>query len=275
MSPDVSGVGLLQAEYWSSVLALFGRLTLASVLWAGGSAFAADARIAVAANFRDTAEAIAARLEAESPHRYEVIAGSTGKLASQIINGAPFDVFMAADRQRPQLLVDRGLALAATQQIYAVGELGLWWPSGAGTPTLTALAALEPRLVCMANPAFAPYGEAAWAMLQSAGLETRWLEGVVRVDNVTLVAGLIARGHARAGFVARSSLIAGKRQGTVVAAEREVLWFAEQAPVDQAMVLLTRAEKNVAAQHWVEQMQAAPIRELIRRDGYRLVGGQN
>ena len=266
---------MLQAEYWSSALMLLSRLTLASVLWAGDSAFAADARIAVAANFRDTATAIAARLEAESPHRYEVIAGSTGKLASQILNGAPFDVFMAADQQRPQLLVDRGLASAATQQIYAVGELGLWWPSGAGTPMLKALATLEPRLVCMANPAFAPYGEAAWAMLQSAGLQARWLEGVVRVDNVNLVAGLIAQGHARAGFVARSSLIAGKRQGTVVADDKEVLWFAELAPVDQAMVLLTRAEKNVAARHWVEQMQAAPIRELIQRDGYRLVGGQN
>ena len=271
----MSGVGLLQAEYWSSALTLFSRLTLAGVLWAGSSAFAADARIAVAANFRDTAKAIAARLEAESPHRYEVIAGSTGKLASQILSGAPFDVFMAADRQRPQLLVDRGLASAATQQIYAVGELGLWWPSGAGTPTLNALATLEPGLVCMANPAFAPYGEAAWAMLRSAGLEARWLEGVVRVDNVNLVASFIARGHVRAGFIARSSLIAGKRQGTVVAADKEVLWFAERAPVDQAMVLLTRAEKNVAARHWLEQVQAAPIRELIQRDGYRLVGGQN
>jgi len=89
------------------------------------------------------------------------------------------------------------------------------------------------------------------------------------------VAGLIAQGQAIAGFVARSSLIAGKRQGTVVAADEEVLWFAEQAPVDQAMVLLTRAERNVAARHWVKQMQAAPIRELIRRDGYRLPVGQN
>ena len=266
---------LLQAVRYSSALALLRWLLLASILLSGRSAFAADARIAVAANFRDTAEAIATRLEAESPHRYEVIAGSTGKLASQILNGAPFDVFMAADRQRPQQLVDRGLAAAASQQIYAVGELGLWWPSGAGTPTLKALASLEPRSVCMANPAFAPYGEAAWALLQNAGLEADWLEGVVRTDNVNLVAGLIAQGQAIAGFVARSSLIAGKRQGTVVAADEEVLWFAEQAPVDQAMVLLTRAERNIAARHWVKQMQAAPIRELIQRDGYRLAGEQN
>ena len=108
-------------------------------------------------------------------------------------------------------------------------------------------------------------------ILQSAGLGASWLEGVVRVDNVNLVAGLIAQGHARAGFVARSSLIAGERQGTVVAADTEVLWFAERAPIYQAMVLLTRAEENVGARHWVEQIQAAPLRELIRRDGYRLV----
>ena len=115
----MSGAGLLQGSRSSPALALLGRFMLASVLWSGGSAFAAEARIAVAANFRDTAEAIAARLEAESPHRYQVIAGSTGKLASQILNGAPYDVFMAADRRRPQLLVDRGLASATNQQIYA------------------------------------------------------------------------------------------------------------------------------------------------------------
>ena len=271
----MTAAGLLYAVRYSSVLALLNFFVLASLFWSGGGVRAAEARIAVAANFRDTAEAIAARLEAESPHRYDVITGSTGKLASQILNGAPFDVFMAADRRRPQQLVDRGLALAGSEQIYAVGELGLWWPKLSGTPAIDALAKLEPRSVCMANPAFAPYGEAAWAMLQSAGLEARWLEGVVRVDNVNLVAGLIAQGHARAGFVARSSLIAGNRQGTVVVADKEVLWFGERAPVDQAMVLLARAEKNVAARYWVEQMQAAPIRELIQRDGYRLVGGQN
>ena len=271
----MSGARLLQGLRYSPALALLGRFTLASVLWSGSSAFAAEARIAVAANFHNTAEAIAARLEAESPHRYQVIAGSTGKLASQILNGAPFDVFMAADRRRPQQLVERGLASAEFQQTYAVGVLGLWWPGSSGAPALDALATLDPRSVCMANPAFAPYGEAAWALLQNAGLEASWLEGVVRVDNVNLVAGLIAQGHAIAGFVARSSLIAGKRLGTVVATDEEVLWFAEQAPVDQAMVLLTRAERNVAARHWVKQMQAAPIRQLIQRDGYRLAGGQN
>lgn len=270
VSPDVSMVGSLSAMRCFPGLTLTRCLILGALLWGSAGAMAAEARIAVAANFRDTAEAIAARLEAESSHRYEVIAGSTGKLASQIINGAPFDVFMAADRRRPQSLVDRGLAVADSQQIYALGELGLWWPGGSGTPALDALASLQPRSVCIANPAIAPYGEAAWALLQSANLDPNWLQSVVRVDNVNLVVGLIAEGHTAAGFVARSSLISGKRQGTAMVADGDVLWFAEQAAIDQAMVLLTRAEQNVAARHWVEQMQTAPIRELIQRDGYLL-----
>ena len=78
---------------------------------------AAEARIAVAANFRDTALAIAQQLEATSVHRYEIISGSTGKLAAQIINGAPFDVLMAADVQRPRELERRGLIVAESLQV--------------------------------------------------------------------------------------------------------------------------------------------------------------
>ena len=76
----------------------------AGLLWAclSQGVESAEARIAVAANFRNTALAIAEALQRASPHRYEIIAGSTGKLASQILNGAPYDIFMAADRDRPQ-----------------------------------------------------------------------------------------------------------------------------------------------------------------------------
>ena len=91
---------------------------------------AAEARIAVASNFRDTALAIAEQLEATSPHRYQIIAGSTGKLVSQIINGAPFDILMAADQRRPRELELRGLAVPGSVRTYALGEMGLWWPDG-------------------------------------------------------------------------------------------------------------------------------------------------
>ena len=250
------------------------RTLYAGLVWAclSQGVESAEARIAVAANFRNTALAVAEELQRVSPHHYEIIAGSTGKLASQILNGAPFDIFMAADRGRPQQLVDRGVAVAGSQQIYAVGELGLWWPGVSGTPAVGALANLQPRSVCIANPAFAPYGEAAWHSLARADISAVWREGILRVDNINLVTGLVAQGHVSAGFVARSSLISGMRNGSVKANESEVLWLASDAELDQMMVLLTRGENNPAAQFWVDQIQTPSVRELIRRDGYRFPG---
>ena len=165
---------------------------VAWMLWGHGIAVSAagpiaDARIAVAANFRDTAEAIALHLEAHSDYHYDIIVGSTGKLASQVINGAPFDVLMAADRVRPQRLVEEGYAVAGSQRTYALGELGLWWP-GAGEPVAIGdLSVLNPREVCVANPALAPYGSAALTVLREAGFSERYLAGLVRVDNVNSV----------------------------------------------------------------------------------------
>ncbi|GIR70599.1 MAG: hypothetical protein CM15mP74_18500 [Halieaceae bacterium] len=107
----------------------------------------AEARIAVAANFRNTAlviaEALSTRL-ATSLRDHRRLDRKAGESNSQ---WAPYDIFMAADRDRPQQLVDRGVAVAGSQQIYAVGELGLWWPGVSGTPALGALANLEPRSV--------------------------------------------------------------------------------------------------------------------------------
>ena len=231
---------------------------------------AADARIAVAANFRETAAAIAQYLESHSAHRYEIIAGSTGKLAGQIVSGAPFDVLMAADERRPQQLVDLGMALPDSQVVYAVGELGLWWPDAASHIAIDALQALDPREVCIANPAFAPYGEAAWALLNRSTITTEWLRRIVRVDNVNLVTGLVAQRQVKAGFIARSSLIAGQRTGTVSAEPNEVLWLSNQAGIAQALVVMRRARDNEAAQYWVEQLRGEAVRALIVRDGYHV-----
>ncbi|MCH1611494.1 MAG: molybdate ABC transporter substrate-binding protein [Luminiphilus sp.] len=271
VSFDVSGAKLFSVARWAASSGV--RWSIVALLSCSGSnTDAAEARIAVAANFQETAKVIATLLESNSPHRYEIIAGSTGKLASQILNGAPFDIFMAADRDRPLQLVDRGAAVAGSQQIYAVGELGLWWPGVSGTPAVGALANLEPRSVCIANPAFAPYGEAAWFSLVRADISAVWREGILRVDNINLVSGLVAQGHVSAGFVARSSLISGMRNGSLSVNESEVLWLAGDAALDQMMVLLTRGKNNPAAQFWVDQIQAPSVRLLIRRDGYRLPG---
>jgi molybdate transport system substrate-binding protein len=250
-------------------------LVLLFFLWGSGDVTAANARIAVASNFRDTALIVARYLEANSPHRYDIIAGSTGKLASQIMNGAPFDVLMAADLDRPQQLMARGFAVPESYFIYAVGELGLWWPDASVPVTVSALRDLDPRSVCIANPAFAPYGQAAWRVLNNADLETEWLNNIVRVDNINLVTGLVAQGQAKAGFVARSAVIAGTRKGSVAADSGDLLWLSEDFAIEQALVVMERARDNTAVEYWIEQMQTSAIRELIRRDGYDQIVGQS
>ena len=105
--------------------------------------------------------------------------------------------------------------------------------------------------------------------LALAEIDSAWREGILRVDNINLVTGLVAQGHVSAGFVARSSLISGVRNGSLKVNESEVLWLAGDAALDQMMVLLTRGENNPAAQFWLDQMHTPSIRELIRQDGYR------
>jgi molybdenum ABC transporter molybdate-binding protein len=230
----------------------------------------AEATIAVAANFRETAEAIAERLESTSPHRFTIISGSTGKLISQALHGAPFDVLMAADQARPLRLITEGLAEPTARRTYALGELGLWWPDKVPPFGVLELSELSPHSVCVANPALAPYGAAAWSLLAQSGLPEDWLAGVARVDNVHLVAAMVAQRHARAGFIARASVAAMVRKGDITVDEQSILWLVPKTPIRQDLVLLKRAEGNAAAKWWVTQLFEASVQRLLVSHGYRL-----
>ena len=249
----------------------FGRwcLTMGLFLWSQ-LGYSAEATIAVAANFRETAQVIAERLESTSPHRFTIVSGSSGKLVSQALHGAPFDVVMAADEARPLMLVEKGLALPSGRRTYALGALGLWWPGRAQPFGLNDLRELSPQTVCLANPALAPYGAVAWSLLEQSGLDAEWLAGVVRVDNVNLVTGMVAQDQVSAGFVARASIAALARKGQLAMDDQSILWLSPNASIQQDLVLMKRAEGNPAARWWVEQLFAAPIQALLVSHGYQL-----
>ena len=144
--------------------------------------FAASVRadvvhLAVASNFAKPIQALVADFEETHPHQAQVSLGSTGKLFAQIQHGAPFDVLMAADQQRPALLEQQGRVVPDSRSTYATGRLVLWsadpqrfgsataaghWPSDAGVLIGSERAAI-------ANPKLAPYGAAAQQVLQRAG----------------------------------------------------------------------------------------------------------
>ena len=164
--------------------------------------------VAVAANFSRTHAELSRRFEARTGVRVEVSVGSTGQLYAQIANGAPFDVFLAADRLRPRLLEEAELILPGTRFTYATGRLALFGP-GLDPVRVDGLDLTDPRVVnvALANPRSAPYGAAAAAVLDRLGLTPLLTPRLVRGESVSQVLQFVRSGAAELGFVALAQVI--------------------------------------------------------------------
>ena len=228
---------------------------------------AANALLAVAANFSEAAEKLQLEFARISDHEITITSGSTGKLYAQIVNGAPFDVLLAADRERPQRLLQEGHAEPGSGFTYAVGRLTLWSPvpgkiAADGRETLRDA---HFRSLAVANPALAPYGAAAKESLLSLGV---WeaLEGkIVMGENVGQAQALVATGNAELGLVALSgvSSVRNRQSGSRWDVPAEL-----HAPIRQDAVLLRHGAANPAARAFISYLQSAGARAIIRSFGY-------
>ncbi len=175
-------------------------LSLLLVLFLPGPAAAEEAVVAVAANFTEVVERLEADFERESGHTVTVVAGSTGKLYAQIANGAPFDVFLSADQERPERLEKEGLAVAGSRFTYATGRLTLWSsePGRVGGDGAATLRQGKFRLLAIANPELAPYGAAAKQALEKLGLWDRFKDRIVMGETIGQAHAMVASGNAEA-----------------------------------------------------------------------------
>lgn len=228
---------------------------------------AAEARIAVAANFTVTARQLAARFHADSGHRIRLSFGSTGKLYAQIHHGAPFDAFLAADAARPQRLEAEGRALPGSRFTYAIGRLMLWSPqAGRFTDGADWLRAGQFRRLAIANPQTAPYGRAARQTLQQLGLWETLHRRLVRGDSIAQAFQFVATGNAAAGFVALAQVKAWSDPAGS-------LWEVPAAyhePVEQQAVLLKQGTANPAARAFLAFLRQPAAQRIIVEAGYRL-----
>lgn len=233
--------------------------TCVLALTAGGVA-ADDAIVAVAANFARVMGSLEVSFESATAHRLTVVVGSTGKLYAQIVNGAPFDVFLAADRRRPALLEKHGFAVSNSRFTYAFGQLVLWSADETlvrGPETLTQG---EFRRLAMANPDLAPYGSAALEVLQKLGVDDTLRKRIVMGENVGQAHAMVATGNAELGFVARSFLDGGGSRWDVPQDLYE--------PLRQDAVLLTRGAASEAARAFMAFLVSETARDLIVEAGY-------
>ncbi|MEJ2693354.1 MAG: molybdate ABC transporter substrate-binding protein [Candidatus Thiodiazotropha sp.] len=231
----------------------------------GAEARAQQVTIAVAANFTEASREIAARFEKATGHTTKISYGSTGKLYSQIEFGAPFEVFLAADTQRPSKAEEAGLAVPGSRFVYARGKLVLWsakpdrFESGESF-----LRAGEFEHVALANPKTAPYGLAAKQVMLHLGVLEQLTPKLVQGDSVAQTFQFAATANADAGFVALSQTRSWK-------GDRGTLWRIPvdyYASIEQAAVLLKKGETNPAAAAYLEFLKSDAAREVIERFGY-------
>ncbi len=225
--------------------------------WAG-LAQAGQATVAVATNFKVPAERLVTLFQAQhSEHRIRLVSGSTGKLYTQIIHGAPFDIFMAADAERPTLLEERGLAVDGSRRTYALGQLALVAQTPVDADTLR-----DPGIksLAMANPKLAPYGLAAQQTLQHLQVELPDSVKVVYAENVGQAYAMVISGNAQAAFVARSLLNANADAWLIPGHYHE--------PIRQQLVLLHPGAENAAALAFLAFLESDDTAALIHSFGY-------
>ena len=222
---------------------------------------------AVAANFAAVMARIEPAFEQASGHQLTVVLGSSGKLVTQIQQGAPFDVLLSADVERPDVLANSGRGVPASRFTYAIGRLALWSPDPQAISTDGAayLRAGSFRHLAIANPAVAPYGVAAQQVLENLGLWPVVQDRIVRGEDIGQVYAMVASGAAGAGFVALSQALGAAKPGSHWAVPENLY-----PPLKQDAILVTRARANPAAQALLDYLKSPPARAVIAELGYGL-----
>jgi len=257
---------------WSKSLIFFGLVILfiGAVFWvsrgngnADGTLLEKDpSLIAVASNFLGTAEKLVHAFERETGYDYALVPGSTGQLYAQIKYGAPFEIFLAADRERPRLLEEEGKAVTGSRFTYAEGRLALYRPDGESVGA-QALAGQDINALAIANPDLAPYGIAAIQALSGLGLDRKMNDRLVFAENVSQAFGFVETGNAQMGFVALAQLqAAGKPENSY--------WSLPQSlyePIKQDAILIT---ENTRSGAFFDFLRTATARDIIENDGYQV-----
>lgn len=233
---------------------------LIAVALLSGSAQAASVQAAVAANFTKVAEQLAADFKARTGDEVVLSFGASGALYTQISQGAPFEVFLSADQARPAKAVEEGFAVDGSAFTYAVGQLALYGPGRDLTDGKAVLEANDFAHLAVADPKAAPYGAAAYEVLDAYGL-TAGLEGkIVTGENISQTLQFVETGNAELGFVAASQVV-GKDSVWIVPAELH-------KPIAQDAVLLKTGEANPAAKAFLDYLQSPEAVAVIKASGY-------
>jgi len=245
------------------------KLLALLLLLTGTFATAQEIVVAAAADMSAALPQLAAAYTKRTGQTVKLSFGSSGNLANQIRNGAPFDVFFSADEEYPRQLIAEGLAAKDTLYRYAVGRLVLWVPgdSPLELSKVGIQALLDPSVkkISIANPATAPYGRAAEAALRHFGIYDQASSRLVLGENVSQAAQFVESGNAQAGLIALSHALAPALK------DKGRYWT---VPLDayptlnQAAVVLSKSKHEDAARKFLEFLRSPESTSLLSSYGF-------
>ena len=240
-----------------SILGLFLALVPVS-----GPAAAAEVKVAVAGNFLDAAEELAQAFKAQTGDELILSSGATGALYAQISQGAPFEVFLAADDNKPRRAVDEGLGVGGTVFTYALGALVLYSPTLDLASGIKLLQSGAFQRLAVADPETAPYGVAAEFALRALGVYDALASKLVIGESIAQALLFVESGSAELGLVALSQ---------VINEPEERSWRVPQGlyrPILQDAVLLKVGERNPVAVAFMAFLKSEAAQAIIASHGY-------
>jgi molybdate transport system substrate-binding protein len=233
-----------------------------------------EVRVAAAADLKFAMTELAEQFEKQTGTKVDVTYGSSGNFFSQLQNSAPFDLFFSADIEYPKNLETAGLAEPGTLYKYAVGRIVIWKPADAGGDLAKQgwKALLDPHVqkIAIANPEHAPYGRAAVAALEKAGIYEQVKGKLVYGENISQAAQFVQSGNAQAGIIALSLAISpAMKDGKT--------WEipAEMYPaIEQGAIVMKNAKNKDTARAFLEFVKSEAGRALLTKHGFEASGKQ-
>jgi molybdate transport system substrate-binding protein len=225
--------------------------------------------VAVAANMQYVFDDIKAEFKKETGHEVQAVFNSSGKFVTQIMNGAPFDVFLSADMEYPEYLHAQGFSTAAPK-VYAYGVLVLWTTKNLDLSQWQTLLASEGiNKIALANPKTAPYGREAMRALSYYKLDSKVQSKLVFGESIAQTNQYIHSGVADIGFTAKSVVSSAEMKGQGKWIELPPTSY--QAIAQGAVILKHGKQSNgVLAQQFYDFLSSAKVRAILERNGYKL-----
>jgi len=227
-------------------------------------------KIAVSANMQFAMREIAAVFEKKEGIKVEMMIGASGKLTSQILNDAPFHLFVAADTLLNNKIIEAGKGVP-NQYIYAIGSLVLWTTRShlKGKDLFNVLKEKDGIKISLPNPATAPYGFQAKLALENAGLWELVSPDIVTAESIAQATQYVYSGICEMGFTAKSVLFAPELKGTGFWEEVPAYLY---EPIYQGFIVTKRGqqENGSAATLFSTFMKSQQVREILLKNGYTL-----